>query len=127
MMIKDRRLLLGILICLVMALSAACETSFPEWSGQMPNETGSHQAGDNLNQQTADNNSQAIRPIVWHSTAEGLTSAASRSAGSNSQSAACGAAELLAVSAIPATRSAERESNRCRMPFATASAPNSLP
>jgi len=59
MMTKGRYLLLGGLICLLALLSAGCETSFPEWSGSMPNENGRHVQPQNPD---AQNDNQVIKP-----------------------------------------------------------------
>lgn len=59
---KKRFLLIGALILLLAFLAAGCATSFQEWSGEMPNETGAHVKGydyDQTDQQT----NQAIRPL----------------------------------------------------------------
>ena len=66
MRIKKKHFLLGALICLLILFSMACETSFPEWSGQMANESGTHQSPENVNQKAADApNNQAIKPAGW--------------------------------------------------------------
>ncbi len=53
-----------ILVCLLLGLlallSAGCETSFPEWSGNMTNETGQHVQGENRDQ--PDTNTEIVKP-----------------------------------------------------------------
>lgn len=59
---KRRLLLIGVLIFLLAFLAAGCDTSFQEWSGNMPNETGSHVQGYDYDQTNQQSN-QTIRPI----------------------------------------------------------------
>lgn len=65
---KKRFLFIAALIFLLAFLAAGCDTSFQEWSGNMPNETGAHVKGYDY-EQTNQQNNQAIRPL-------GLTPAA---------------------------------------------------
>lgn len=60
-MTYGRLLLTGALICLLAFLSAGCATSFSEWSGEMPNETGRHVSPYNVDHQ--EENNEAIRLI----------------------------------------------------------------
>lgn len=60
-MIKGRYLLIGALIFMVALLSAGCETMNPEWSGNMPNESGPHVQPQNLD--APSENNDAIRPL----------------------------------------------------------------
>lgn len=61
-MIKGRYLLIGALIFMVALLSAGCETMNPEWSGNMPNESGPHVQPQNLD--APSENNDAIRPLI---------------------------------------------------------------
>ncbi|HEV2419679.1 MAG TPA: hypothetical protein VGX94_17925 [Terriglobia bacterium] len=61
-MIKGRYLLIGALIFLLALLSAGCETMNPEWSGNMPNESGPHVQPQNLD--APSENNDAIRPLI---------------------------------------------------------------
>ena len=124
-MIKDKRLLIGILICLVMFLSAGCETSFPEWSGEMPNETGSHVKPDNVNEPVYNN--PAIKP-VWGSMANSLAPAgAGQKVRSGSQAVAIGAAEPQEFTATLTASLAGDGSNGRHSSFAAALLPHSAP
>lgn len=60
-MIKGRYLLIGALIFMLALLSAGCETMNPEWSGNMPNESGPHVQPQNLD--APSENNDAIRPL----------------------------------------------------------------
>lgn len=61
-MIKGRYLLIGALIFMVALLSAGCETMNPEWSGNMPNESGPHVQPQNLD--APSENNDAIQPLI---------------------------------------------------------------
>lgn len=64
-MAKGRKLviIIGALICLLALLCAGCETMNPEWSGNMPNESGPHVQPQNLDA-PSENNSEALRPLL---------------------------------------------------------------
>lgn len=59
---KRRFLLIAALIFLLAFLAAGCMTSFQEWSGEMPNETGPHVKAYDYNQTNQQAN-PAIRPL----------------------------------------------------------------
>ncbi|HEV2501142.1 MAG TPA: hypothetical protein VGY31_16345 [Terriglobia bacterium] len=61
-MIKGKYLLIGALIFLLALLSAGCETMNPEWSGNMPNESGPHVQPQNLD--APSENNDVIRPLI---------------------------------------------------------------
>ncbi|MGH9354441.1 MAG: hypothetical protein ACRD2G_20110 [Terriglobia bacterium] len=61
-MTKGRYLLIGALICLLALLSAGCETMNPEWSGNMPNESGRHVQPQDLD--APSQNNDAVRPFA---------------------------------------------------------------
>lgn len=64
-MAKGRTLLIiiGALICLLALLCAGCETMNPEWSGNLPNESGPHVQPQNLDA-PSENNSESLRPLL---------------------------------------------------------------
>ncbi|MGH9344762.1 MAG: hypothetical protein ACRD19_13510 [Terriglobia bacterium] len=62
-MTKGRYLLIGVLLCALALISAGCETMNPEWSGNMPNESGPHVQPQNLDA-PRENNNDAIRPLM---------------------------------------------------------------
>lgn len=80
-MIKGRYLLIGALIFMVALLSAGCETMNPEWSGNMPNESGPHVQPQNLD--APSENNDAIRPLILMRT---LRTQPSRAASGQSES-----------------------------------------
>ncbi|MDE3179097.1 MAG: hypothetical protein KGM47_05490 [Acidobacteriota bacterium] len=57
-----RRVVAVVLLCMLAALLAGCATSFQEWSGEMPNETGPHVKPYDVNQQ--ENNNESVQPVV---------------------------------------------------------------
>lgn len=125
MMTKGRTFLIGILICLVMVLLAGCETSFPEWSGDMPNQSGTHQQP-NADQQSSDN--QAIRPAAWLSNAGDLISAAHRrKVSAGSQAVAHEAAGSHVFTAILKASAVAAGSSRSPSHFTAASMPGWAP
>lgn len=62
-MAKQRYFIVGVLIFLIALLCAGCETMNPEWSGEMPNESGPHVQPQNIDA-PSENNSESLRPLM---------------------------------------------------------------
>ncbi len=60
-LVKSKSWLLGAAVLLAALVAAGCETTFPEKSGQMPNENTSHHV---KGYQMGNSNSDAIRPVM---------------------------------------------------------------
>ncbi len=123
MMVKRKLLVLATLISLVMLFSAACETAFPEWGGQMPNETGAHEQPYSENQQME--HSQAVSPEAWLLPARSHPSVET-SGNIAGWRQACEATRPLDILTIPAAL-AVNVSNRRHTHLLAAWIPNSLP